>query len=75
MNVTMQPTQLLMKSYHCTVRKENILTGSASVVKEDLERQTSNITQALQGLSTGVQLSTAWSTGASASILIRGIDP
>ena len=56
--------------------KKTSFTGSAAVVKkEDLERiQTSNITQALQGLSTGVQvINSSGQPGASASILIRGI--
>lgn len=79
MNVTMQPDVMALDEIMVIAYgqgKKTSFTGSASVVKkEDLERvKTSNITQALQGLSTGVQvINSSGQPGASASILIRGI--
>ncbi|MGM9758711.1 MAG: SusC/RagA family TonB-linked outer membrane protein [Parabacteroides sp.] len=56
--------------------KKSTFTGSASVVKkESLEKvKASNITQALQGQSSGVQvLNNSGEPGADATIMIRGI--
>lgn len=56
--------------------KKSTFTGSASVVKkESLERvKASNITQALQGQSSGVQvMNSSGEPGANATIMIRGI--
>ena len=56
--------------------KKSTFTGSASVVKkEELERiPTSNISQALQGLSSGVQvINNSGQPGDGGTILIRGI--
>lgn len=56
--------------------KKSTFTGSASVVKkESLEKiKASNVTQALQGQSSGVQvLNTSGEPGADAKIMIRGI--
>ncbi len=56
--------------------KKTSFTGSASVVKkEDLQKiSTSNVTQALQGLSAGVQvINNSGQPGSSGSITIRGI--
>jgi len=56
--------------------KKTSFTGSASVVKkEELEKiSTSNVTQALQGLSAGVQvINNSGQPGAGGSISIRGI--
>ena len=56
--------------------KKTSFTGSASVVKkEDLQKiSTSNVSQALQGLSAGVQvINNSGQPGSSGSITIRGI--
>lgn len=56
--------------------KKTSFTGSATVVKkEELEKiSTSNVTQALQGLSAGVQvINNSGQPGSSGSITIRGI--
>ena len=56
--------------------KKSTFTGSASVVKkESLEKiKASNVTQALQGQSSGVQvINSSGEPGANATILIRGI--
>ncbi len=56
--------------------KKTSFTGSATVVrKEDLQKiSTSNVTQALQGLSTGVQvINNSGQPGESGTISIRGI--
>ncbi|EJW97527.1 outer membrane receptor protein, partial [gut metagenome] len=56
--------------------KKSTFTGSASVVKkESLEKiKASNVTQALQGQSSGVQvMNSSGEPGADATIMIRGI--
>ncbi|MFA5226554.1 MAG: TonB-dependent receptor [Bacteroidales bacterium] len=79
MEVVMQPDVMALDEVMVIAYgqgKKTSFTGSASVVKkEDLERiPTSNITKALQGLSTGVQvINNSGQPGESASIMIRGI--
>ncbi|MBQ0043883.1 MAG: TonB-dependent receptor [Bacteroidales bacterium] len=79
LNIALEPDALMLDETMVIAYgqgKKTSFTGSASVVKkEDLQKiATSNVTQALQGLSAGVQvINNSGQPGDSGSITIRGI--
>ena len=79
MKITMEPDLVALDEVMVVAYgtgKKSSFTGSATVVKSDaLEKiKASNVTQALQGQSSGVQvLNTSGEPGSDATIMIRGI--
>ena len=79
MRITMEPDLVALDEVMVVAYgtgKKSSFTGSATVVKSDaLEKiKASNVTQALQGQSSGVQvLNTSGEPGSDATIMIRGI--